>query len=130
MSDIVGKLWGFCNVLRDDGINYGDYIEQLTYLLFLKIADEKKLPIPKGCDWQTLKEKSGTELLEHYNQTLRSLSKENAILKFFKRKTDRLIPVIKNPTISGIKVIADDKTGLAKDIEPIMIGGNLKFSKN
>ena len=46
--------------------------------------------------------------------------KENAILKFFKRKTDRLIPVIKNPTISGIKVIADDKTGLAKDIEPIV----------
>jgi calcineurin-like phosphoesterase len=64
-----------------------------------------------------------------YNSVI-GMNKENAILKFFKRKTDRLIPVIKNPTISGIKVIADDKTGLAKDIEPIMIGGNLKFSKN
>ncbi len=81
MSDIVGKLWGFCNTLRHDGINYGDYIEQLTYLLFLKIADEKKLPIPKGYGWQTLKEKSGTELLDHYNRLLRNLSKENAILK-------------------------------------------------
>ena len=41
MTDVVGKLWGFCHVLRHDGIDYGDYIEQLTYLLFLKMADER-----------------------------------------------------------------------------------------
>jgi hypothetical protein len=41
MTDIVGKLWGFCHMLRHDGIDYGDYIEQLTYLLFLKMAEEK-----------------------------------------------------------------------------------------
>ena len=41
MSDVVNKLWGFCHTLRHDGIDYGDYIEQLTYLLFLKLADEK-----------------------------------------------------------------------------------------
>ncbi len=41
MSDVVNKLWGFCHTLRHDGIDYGDYIEQLTYLLFLKMADEK-----------------------------------------------------------------------------------------
>ena len=40
MTDIVGKLWGFCHTLRHDGIDYGDYIEQLTYLLFLKMIDE------------------------------------------------------------------------------------------
>ncbi len=47
MSDIVQKLWGFCHVLRHDGIDYGDYIEQLTYLLFLKMADERGVELPK-----------------------------------------------------------------------------------
>ena len=46
MSDIVQKLWGFCHTLRHDGVDYGDYIEQLTYLLFLKMADEKGVSIP------------------------------------------------------------------------------------
>jgi hypothetical protein len=40
-SAIVQKLWNYCNVLRDDGMSYGDYVEQLTYLLFLKMADER-----------------------------------------------------------------------------------------
>src|SRR5687767_3933588 len=58
MSDnagrIVQKLWSYCNVLRDDGLSYQDYLEQLTFLLFLKMADEraamlgKDQPIPKG----------------------------------------------------------------------------------
>ncbi|MEK6777733.1 MAG: type I restriction-modification system subunit M N-terminal domain-containing protein [bacterium] len=41
-ADIVQKLWNYCNVLRDDGMSYGDYVEQLTYLLFLKMADERE----------------------------------------------------------------------------------------
>ena len=45
MSDIVQKLWGFCHTLRHDGIDYGDYIEQLTYLLFLKMADERDIDL-------------------------------------------------------------------------------------
>ena len=55
MSDIVNKLWGFCHTLRHDGVDYGDYIEQLTYLLFLKMADEKDVALPKDCTWETLK---------------------------------------------------------------------------
>ena len=43
-STIVQKLWNYCNVLRDDGMSYGDYVEQLTYLLFLKMADERTKP--------------------------------------------------------------------------------------
>jgi type I restriction enzyme M protein len=43
-SAIVQKLWNYCNVLRDDGMSYGDYVEQLTYLLFLKMADERRSP--------------------------------------------------------------------------------------
>jgi type I restriction enzyme M protein len=46
MADIVTKLWGFCHTLRHDGIDYGDYIEQLTYLLFLKMIEEKGVEIP------------------------------------------------------------------------------------
>ena len=56
MSDIVQKLWGFCHTLRHDGVDYGDYIEQLTYLLFLKMADERGADVPKGCDWASLKD--------------------------------------------------------------------------
>lgn len=78
--DIVGKLWGFCHTLRHDGIDYGDYIEQITYLLFLKMADEKGIAIPEGCDWQSLKEKAGIELKEHYEDLLRRLGKEHGVL--------------------------------------------------
>jgi type I restriction enzyme M protein len=68
MSEVVNKLWGFCNTLRHDGIGYGDYIEQLTYLLFLKIAAEKEIELPEGCDWASLRAKSGTDLLDSYTQ--------------------------------------------------------------
>lgn len=78
--DVVKKLWGFCNTLRDDGINYGQYIEQLTYLLFLKIADEKNLQIPQEYNWKSLTTKTGTELLEHYQTSLRELGKAGGIL--------------------------------------------------
>ncbi len=66
MSDVVNKLWGFCHTLRHDGIDYGDYIEQITFLLFLKMADEKGVDIPKGCDWKSLRDKSGSDLTDFY----------------------------------------------------------------
>ncbi len=77
-SSIVSKIWAFCNTLRDDGVGYGDYLEQLTYLLFLKMADEyskpphnRAMPIPSAYNWQTLTNKSGDELEVHYNNLLR-----------------------------------------------------------
>jgi type I restriction enzyme M protein len=78
--DVVQKLWGFCHTLRHDGIDYGDYIEQITYLLFLKMADEKGVAIPKGCAWPTLRDGSGTELTDHYIDVLRKLGKTEGIL--------------------------------------------------
>ena len=61
-STLVQKLWNFCHTLRDDGGGYGDYLEQLTYLLFLKLAHEYSQPpynrethIPKSCDWTSLR---------------------------------------------------------------------------
>lgn len=87
-STIVQKIWNFCNTLRDDGVSYGDYLEQLTYLLFLKMADEyskpphkrKDINIPAEMNWESLTEKSGDELERHYNKILRSLGKEKGIL--------------------------------------------------
>jgi type I restriction enzyme M protein len=80
MSEVVNKLWGFCNTLRHDGIGYGDYIEQLTYLLFLKLSDEKGIELPRGCEWASLRQKSGADLLDSYSGVLRTLSHENWIL--------------------------------------------------
>ena len=80
MTDIVQTLWGFCHTLRHDGMDYGDYIEQLTYLLFLKMADEKAVAVPKGHDWPSLTKRSGTDLSDHYVETLRRLGKEHGIL--------------------------------------------------
>ena len=80
MSDVVAKLWGFCHTLRHDGIDYGDYIEQITYLLFLKMADERGIAIPKDCDWPTLRDYTGTELTDHYIDILRRLGKAPGLL--------------------------------------------------
>ncbi len=80
MTDIVQKLWGFCHTLRHDGIDYGDYIEQITYLLFLKMADERGIELPKACDWPALEDKSGTALTDHYIDSLRKLGQQKGIL--------------------------------------------------
>src|SRR5437870_11461099 len=80
MSDVVQTLWGFCHTLRHDGIDYGDYIEQITYLLFLKMADERSVVLPKGCDWPSLRQKTGTDLTDFYIDVLRTLGKSTGVL--------------------------------------------------
>jgi type I restriction enzyme M protein len=86
-SSIVSKVWSFCNTLRDDGVGYGDYLEQLTYLLFLKMADEyskppysRKLPVPKEYNWESLVAKRGADLELHYSILLRELGQQKGIL--------------------------------------------------
>jgi len=84
---IVSKLWHYCNVLRDDGMSYGDYVEQLTYLLFLKMADERTKPpynqpsnVPAEYAWPTLIKKDGDELFDHYRHTLENLGNQKGLL--------------------------------------------------
>ncbi len=86
-SGIISKVWSFCTTLRDDGVGYGDYLEQLTYLLFLKMADEfskppynRKLPVPAKYNWQSLTDKRGAELESHYTELLRVLSQSTGVL--------------------------------------------------
>lgn len=80
MTDVVQKLWGFCHTLRHEGVDYGDYIEQITYLLFLKMADERGVELPAETDWPILRSLSGTALTDHYVDTLRALGREPGIL--------------------------------------------------
>jgi len=97
-NTLVQKLWNFCNVLRDDGVSYGDYVEQLTYLLFLKMADEQSKPpfnkksvIPSEYNWESLIKKDGDELEVHYRKILTELSKSANILGVIFRKAQNKI---------------------------------------
>ena len=118
---LIQKVWNYCNVLRDDGISYGDYVEQLTYLLFLKMADEQSRPplnkpstIPKNLDWQSLLSKDGDELEVHYRHILESLGKQKGMLGVIFRKAQnkiqdpaklkRLIELINGETWVGLDI--------------------------
>src|SRR6266550_1296839 len=80
MIDVVQKLWGFCHTLRHDGIDYGDYIEQITYLLFLKMADERGIELPEDADWVYLRRESGSDLTDAYAEVLRQLGRQPGML--------------------------------------------------
>lgn len=95
---LVQKLWNYCNVLRDDGLSYGDYLEQLTFLLFLKMADEqgrppysRPSPVPAGFGWPSLVKLSGDDLEVHYRHTLDELGKRGGMLGLIFRKAQNKI---------------------------------------
>ena len=97
-AQLVQKLWNYCNLLRDDGLSYGDYVEQLTYLLFLKMAHERTEPprrepsrLPDGLDWPSLTSKSGPELEVQYVTVLNELGKEGGLLGLIFRKAQNRI---------------------------------------
>ena len=86
-APIIQKVWNFCTTLRDDGVGYGDYLEQLTYLIFLKMADEYAKPpynrsvgVPAGHDWPSLLAVKGAALEVHYVETLRKLGTGSGML--------------------------------------------------
>ncbi len=101
MSDsatIVQKLWNYCNVLRDDGLSYQDYLEQLTFLLFLKMADEQARPpfsrpriVPDGLDWASLVRLDGDSLEVHYRHILTELARYPGTLGIIFRKAQNKI---------------------------------------
>jgi type I restriction enzyme M protein len=97
-SNLVNKVWNYCNLLRDDGVSYGDYVEQLTYLLFLKMDHERTRPpynhkstIPEDYNWASLIELDGIPLERHYRNTLENLGKEPGILGIIFRKAQNKI---------------------------------------
>ena len=126
-SSLVQKVWNFCHTLKDDGVGYGDYLEQLTYLLFLKLAHEyaqepynRDTHIPNGYGWASLTSKVGEPLEAHYLATLHRLGQEPGMLGaiFFKAqnkiqdpaKLSRLVQLI--DAESWISLDADTKGDL------------------
>jgi len=119
-ATIVKRLWNYCNVLRDDGVSYGDYVEQLTYLLFLKMAEEREQQlgqasaIPEAYNWASLEGLSGAELERHYRDTLRELGKGAGLIPVIFRKAQnriqdpsklrRLIQMIDEETWTGLDI--------------------------
>ena len=97
-ASIISKVWGMCNPLRDDGVSYGDYLEQLTYLIFLKMSDEYSRPpykkqtgIPEGFGWADLCALKGAAMEEQYKKTLEELAKQSGILgKIFAGATNKI----------------------------------------
>lgn len=145
---LVQKLWNYCNVLRDDGVSYGDYVEQLTYLLFLKMADELCRPpfnrpviIPAECDWNALRNKDGSELETQYRKTLDNLGKKSGMLGVIFRKSQnkiqdpaklrRLIELINDETWVGLDVDVKGEIYeglLQKNAEDIKSGAGQYFT--
>ncbi|MFJ8432073.1 N-6 DNA methylase [Kitasatospora sp. NPDC094019] len=128
MTDVVGKLWGYASTLRHDGVDYGDYIEQLTYLLFLKMADEQGRQLPDETDWPHIRSKSGIALLDTYESALRKLGKQPGILgDIFSGSQNRLA----NPASLArlIKVIDETEwTSLEVDVKAAAFEGLLEKS--
>ena len=123
-SSIVQKVWNYCNVLRDDGVSYSDYVEQLTYLIFLKMAEEqtklpgslaKPSPIPEEYNWQSLISKDGDALETHYRQTLDELAKAKGLLGVIFRKSQNKI---QNPAkLKRLVTLIDSETWIGLNVD-------------
>jgi type I restriction enzyme M protein len=90
---LVSKIWSYCDTLRDDGLGYGDYLEQLTYLLFLKMANEKKedYNLPNICDWNNLLKLEKGELITQYEIILKTLATSGGMLtKIFQNAQNKI----------------------------------------
>jgi type I restriction enzyme M protein len=118
---IVQRLWNYCHVLRDDGVSYGDYVEQLTYLLFLKMADEqenyleKPAIIPQEFNWQSLLKKDGDALEVQYRHVLENLGKEKGMLGVIFRKSQNKI---QNPArLKRLIELINEETWIGLDID-------------
>jgi type I restriction enzyme M protein len=121
-ATIVQRLWNYCNVLRDDGVSYGDYVEQLTYLLFLKMADEQTKPpykkssiIPEDYAWPSFQNRDGSDLEIHYRETLAALGKSGGMLGIIFRKAQNRI---QDPAkLKRLIALIDEETWMGLDID-------------
>ena len=94
---IVNKVWNYAHVLRDDGVSNGDYVEQITYLLFLEMAHEGSTllhevsPIPESYGWESLADKDGDALEVQYRHVLEKLGRQPGMLGTIFRKAQNKI---------------------------------------
>jgi type I restriction enzyme M protein len=109
--DIVQKLWNLCNVLKDDGVTYHQYVTELTYLLFLKMAKETGTEdqIPDGYRWDDLESKSPPKRLQFYKETLLRLGGDGVRSRLVREIFDNASSFIKKPTTLSTLVAEIDK---------------------
>lgn len=119
-SALIGKVWNYASILRDSGVSYTDYVSQITYLLFLKMDDEREKflgvasLLPSHCKWQNLSNLDGSELETAYTNALNTLSKQSGIVGTIYQKAQnkinepaklkRLVSLIDNETWLGLDV--------------------------
>lgn len=123
-TNIGSKLWDYCGVLRDDGVSYGDYVEQITYLIFLKMAHEytqapfyRNSIIPDGYEWTTLTKKDGDDLELQYRRILEDLGKKKGMLgTIFKKSRNRIQDPAKLKRLINL-VGAENWLGLDIDVK-------------
>ena len=129
MSDVVQKLWGFCHTLRHDGIDYGDYIEQITYLLFLKMANERSIDLSRialpaedaaavDCSWPALEGAQEDSLTKYYAGVLRALGRQPGLLgDIFKDAESRFSKAANLRRLIGL-IDETEWTALEVDVKP------------
>ena len=130
-QSLVQRVWGYATVLRDDGVGYGDYVEQITYLLFLKMADEQagapNAPaVPAGKDWESLRALEGDALEVQYRHILTDLGKEPGMLGVIFKKAQNKI---QNPArLKHLLVLIDREnwSGLGFDVKGEIYEGLLQ----
>jgi len=130
-QSLVQRVWGYATVLRDDGVGYGDYVEQITYLLFLKMADEQagapNAPaVPAGKDWESLRGLEGDALEVQYRHILTDLGKEPGMLGVIFKKAQNKI---QNPArLKHLLVLIDREnwSGLGFDVKGEIYEGLLQ----
>ena len=129
-GQIGQKVWSYCNVLRDAGLSYGDYLEQITYLLFLKMMDERSRPpytempgyapppIPERYNWRSLVELDGAELEAHYRTTLDVLGREPGALGLIFRRAQNKIhdPAMLRRLVADL-IGAENWSAMASDVK-------------
>lgn len=121
-NQLVNKLWNFCDVLRDDGVSYGDYVEQLTYLLFLKMDEEmteigfqEESQVLEEYNWESLVAKDGEELESHYRTLLQELGSRDGLLGvIFSKSQNRIQDPAK---LRRLVLMIDDENWSGMDVD-------------
>ncbi len=132
-APIVQKVWNFCTTLRDDGVGYGDYLEQITYLIFLKMADEYSRPpyrrdvgVPAEYAWPKLRALNGAALEGHYIETLRALGNKPGLLgQIFTKSQNKIQDPAKLARLVGM-IDEDDWVMLGADVKGDIYEGLLE----
>jgi len=118
-SVLVRRLWKYCNVLRDDGLSYPDYVEQLTYLLFLKMSEEQKNgPVPSEYGWSSFAHLSASAMHRRYSEILATLGESVGMLGLiFRNARNKIQDPAKLRLLVAELIGAMEWTGLSVDVK-------------